>query len=194
VQIAPGVDSTAFPSLSLDDPNSADWEKAIEIFRHRIEDRFIEPVDRLIELEEPVPELDRRFGFTIVAIDCLLVETLGAFILGLTDTIDKSERAFAKCLSRPLFAPYFSTRRRKHEFYVEFRCGILHQAEIGGDSRVWSFGPVLTFEPGRTIVNRTKFHELLKQEFANYQTELGDPGNVPLRDAFRKKMEFICRR
>lgn len=194
MQIAPGVDSTAWTSLSLDDPNSADWEKAIEIFRRRIEDRFIDPVDRLIELEEPVPELDRRFGFTIMAIDCLLIETLGAFICGLTDTIDKSEKVFSKFLSRPLFSPYFSNRRRKHEFYVEFRCGILHQAEVGGDSRIWSFGPVLTFEPGRTIVNRTKFHELLKQEFGSYQAELRDPGNVPLREAFRKKMDFICRR
>ena len=180
-------------SLSLDDPNGADWEKAIEIFRSRIEGRFIDAADELIRNEASKPSKEKRFGFAILAIDCLVVETLGAFLKGWQDTRNRSEEAFCTFLSRPLFAPHFSPTTASN-FYREFRCGILHQAEVGGKSRVWSVGSVVGLESGRITVNRTKFHGLLKQEFANYQAELRDLGNVPLRDAFRKKMDFICRR
>ncbi len=191
MQIAPGFDSADWRSLRLDDPNSADWDKAIEIFRSRLECRFVEPVDELIKLEEPKPFGERRFGFTVLAIDCLLTETLGAFLKGWQDTTGRSEEAFCTFLSRPLFAPHFSPATAS-QFYSEFRCGILHQAEVGGKSRVWSVGGVIAAEFGRITVNRTKFHELLKRELENYQDELRDPGNITLRKNFRQKMDFIC--
>jgi hypothetical protein len=193
MQIAPGVDSTDWNKLQLDDRNSADWTKAITIFKKRIYGRFIDPVDLLIDTDNLKPPHERRFGFAIMAIDCLLVETLGAFLLGLEDTKNKSEATFSIFLTtRPLFKKHFTSVAARR-FYYDFRCGILHQAEVAGTGKVWSVGDLLHEESGRLTINRTRFHEQLKAEIQNYLAELADPKNTKLRAHFRKKMSFICR-
>ena len=192
MQIAPGIDARSWQSLELDDSASPDWSKAVQILEGRIHERFIEPIDHLIAAEEAKPAIERQFGFTVLAVDCLLVETLGAFIDGLEDTVGQSEATFCKFLTRPLFLADFTDALAK-QFYKEFRCGILHQAEIGGDSKVWSVGPLIQVDGGKIIVNRNKFHERLKAEFQNYLAELRNPANVALRSNFRKKMDFISR-
>ncbi|MGH9816233.1 MAG: hypothetical protein ACRD6I_09160, partial [Candidatus Acidiferrales bacterium] len=74
----------------------------------RIQKRFFDPDDYLISSEGPKSPMERRFGFVILAIDCLLVETLGAFIEGLEDTDRKSRATFCNFLTtRPEFARYF---------------------------------------------------------------------------------------
>ncbi len=193
MQIAPGVDSVDWRQLQLNDPASPDWPKAIRIFEGRIHERFIDPVDYLITAEEGKPITEKRFGFTVLAVDCLLVETLGAFIEGLTDTVGKSGPTFCKFLTtRTLFNSEFN-QDRAERFYKEFRCGILHQAEVGGGSKVWSIGPLLQDNGSRIIVNRNKFHDLIKAEFQAYLAELSDPSRTNLRQNFRTKMDFISR-
>ena len=109
MQVAPGFDSAEWQSLKLDDPNSPDWAKAISICESRISGRFIEPVDFLIATDEKKPATERRFGFAVMAIDCLLVETLGAFLAGLENTKGKSEATFCSFLTtRPLFKADFT--------------------------------------------------------------------------------------
>ena len=78
-------------------------------------------------------------------------------------------------------------------FYKEFRCGILHQAEIRADSKVWAVGPLIRDDGGKLIVNRNKLHERLKAEFQHYLAELRNAANVDLRAKFRAKMDFISR-
>jgi hypothetical protein len=195
MQIAPGVDSAEWQSLNLDDANSPDWAKAVSIFKSRIDGRFIEPADQLVAAEESKPARERRYGFAILAIDCLLVKTLGAFILGLTDTNKSgaSQSAFCHFLtSRPGFQNHFKTPLAK-KVYREFRCSILHQAESGGHSRVWSVGPLITDIAGKLTINRTAFHKHLKGEFQEHIVELQNPARSQLRQAFRKKMDWICR-
>jgi hypothetical protein len=193
MEIAPGVEAGRWHTLRLDDPANPDWAEAIRILEARIYERFIDPIDQLIMVEEARPVIERRFGFAVLAVDCLLVETLGAFLKGLPDTIGKSEATFCEFLTtRPLFKDEFTLERAKR-FYKEFRCGILHQAEIGGDSRVWSVGPTLQDDGSRIIVNRNKFHESIKIEFQTYLAELRNPANVELRANFRTKMNFISR-
>ncbi len=193
MEIAPGVEAAKWQALRLDDPASPDWPEAVRIVEARIYERFIGPVDHLIAAEEAKPIAERRFGFTVLAVDCLLVETLGAFVEGLTDTIGQSGPTFCKFLTtRPGFKNDFTPDLAKR-FYREFRCGILHQAEIGGDSKVWSVGPLLHYNGNRIIVNRNKLHDLLKAEFQGYLAELRDPAQAELRNNFRKKMNFISR-
>jgi hypothetical protein len=159
----------------------------------RIRARYIEPVDLLIAAEDNEPPIQRRFGFTVLALDCLLVETLGAFLGGLERTTGRSEHTF-------LQIPYYATADVRDfplvlakQFYSDFRCGILHQAEIGGDSKVWSIGPIVQNVHGSLIINRNAFHDRLKTEFRTYLEELRNPANVQLRANFRKKMNFIAR-
>lgn len=123
----------------------------------------------------------------------MLVETLGAFIEGLEGTENKSKATFCKFLTtRPTFSADFNEGLAE-QFYKEFRCGILHQAEIGGDSKVWSVGPLIRIDGGKIIVNRNVFHDRLKAELREYIDDLRDPKNADLRSKFRKKMDFISR-
>jgi hypothetical protein len=142
MQIAPGVDAARWQALNLDDASSRDWPKAIEILEARIHERFIDPVDHLMAAEEARPPLERRFGFVILAVDCLLVETLGAFREGLETTEGSSKATFCGFLTtRPLLSKQFATWDVGRRFYEDFRCGILHQAEIGGESKVCRSDP-----------------------------------------------------
>ena len=194
MQIAPGIDTKKWQGLSLEDPHSADWDAAVDILSARINDRYIAPVDFLISSEASKPPSDRRFGFTVLAVDCMLVETFGAFIEGLLDTKGKSKETFCKVLrTRTLFASEFSTDAVAEKFYEQFRCGILHQTESGGESKVWSVGPMLIVNGNAITVNRNRFHDCLKSEFQSYLAELRDPKNSSLRKGFRKKMDFISR-
>ena len=193
MRIAPRYDAEDWIALRLDDPERNDWPTALRIFDGRIRERYIDPIDFLIAEEERKPAVERRFGFAVLAIDCLLVETLGAFIEGLEDTEGKSQRVFVRFLTtRPAFSSYF-TKDLARQFYSEFRCGILHQAEVGGDSRVWSVGPLISTSYKSLVVNRNEFHARLKAEFARYIEQLDDSGSVDLRTNFRKKMNFIAR-
>ncbi len=194
MQIAPGVDASVWGGLKLDDPNSPDWAKAIGILEARLNDRYIQPVDFLIASEVNKPPSERRYGFTVMAIDCLLVETLAAFIEGLEDTEGESKRIFRTFLrTRKQFAADFPNDDIAIKFYKQFRCGILHQAESGGDSKVWSVGPLLRVDGNAITVNRNKFHHCLKEEFQAYLAELRDPKNSTPRSNFLKKMNFISR-
>lgn len=192
MQIASHFDSSKWSGFQLDDPMSKDWEKAIYVFKTRIYSRFIDPADVLVSIDEKKPAPERRFGFAILAIDCAVVETLGAFQEGLKDTDKKSKAIFAQFLSTsPGFRQHF-TRACAEKFYKDFRCGILHQAETGGKSKVWSVGELIREDSGKLTVNRTKFHDQLKADMESYLTALRDPKNTRLRTNFRKKMNFIC--
>src|SRR5947208_2007851 len=146
MQIAPGIDSTEWIDLQLDDPEAVDWARAIEIVEKRIRGRFLDAVDHLVALEAPLERKQRRFGFAVLAIDCLLVETLQAFWEGLEKTDRRSGEMFVNFLTRSThFAPPFDFVLAER-FFRQFRCGILHQAEIWGDSRVVSEGPLIAEE------------------------------------------------
>lgn len=193
MQIAPNFEAARWKELALDDAASADWEVAISVLDRRIRERYIAPADFLVTAEKEISAFERRFGFAVLAIDCLLVETLGAFLEGLEDTTNRSKETFCKFLtSRPQFSGVFS-KTLAERFYKEFRCGVLHQAEVGGSSKVWSIGPLIRTERNSIIVNRNEFHNRLKAEFAAYLAELRNPLNTQLRSNFRKKMNFIAR-
>ena len=191
--IAPNFRADRWKELALEDEESADWDVAIATLDGRIRERYIAPADFLVSAEKGALASERRFGFSVLAIDCLLVETLGAFFDGLEQTTGQSEKIFCKFLtSRTLFKEYFGEPLAR-QFYKEFRCGVLHQAEVGGSGKVWSVGPLVRKDGESVIVNRNEFHERLKSEFAAYLQELRDPAYVQLRSNFRKKMAFIAR-
>lgn len=193
--IAPGIHKDEWLKLKLDDEKSSDWNRAIEIFNERIRSRYLEPGDLLIEEDNKRSPVERRYGFSILAIDCLLIETLQSYREGLTDTKNKSREMFERFLtSSKGFREHFS-KDQATSFYHEFRCGILHQAEVMGPSLLWSVG-LLKGEKtdGTPYINRTKVHEYLKDEIKRYSDELRDPKNSELRKNFKTKMDFIARK
>ncbi|OGV65468.1 MAG: hypothetical protein A3K19_10290 [Lentisphaerae bacterium RIFOXYB12_FULL_65_16] len=189
MKIAPNTDASEWPKLRLDDASSQDWDKAIRILRGRIYERYIEPANRLIEHEKG---RRKRFGFVIMAIDCLLVEALGAFRQGRLDTNGKSKSVFSQFLADAAeFKMDLSTAER---IYDEFRCGILHLAEVKKRSLIRVSGPLCrAVSAEELIINRTTFHHALCHAFERYCQELADPANAELRRNFRKKMDHVCR-
>ena len=52
MSIAPGYTVADWKKLDLDSENSLDWCEAIKIFNARIRGRYLDPVDKLIELDK----------------------------------------------------------------------------------------------------------------------------------------------
>src|SRR5260221_4689788 len=100
MKIAPGILDVDWTSLNLSTPASPDWDRGILILEQRLRGRFAEVVDFLIEEDEKRPANERRFGFTILATDCLVLETIEAFRQGLTDTRRKSEQLCTSFLTQ----------------------------------------------------------------------------------------------
>ncbi|AGA90551.1 hypothetical protein Thimo_1780 [Thioflavicoccus mobilis 8321] len=201
--IAPGFKHSDWKRLHLDDPNGPDWDTAISILKSRIRSRYIDPVDMLIDCDESKPYESRTFGFTILAIDSLLIETLQAFKDGRKATNKGDGKcAFLRFLTTsPSMKPIFEHDVELAEkFYTDYRCGILHQGEIQNNSLVWSIGADAAFfkeddenpERKQIVVNRTQFHKNIKSDFAHYLLELRDSVNRDLRRNFRRKMDYIC--
>jgi len=200
MEIAPGYTVRCWRSLHLDAtrPDSEDWRKAIEIFEARIRRRFLEPADRLIEMEKDRPR--KTFGFTILAIDFLVLETLQGFREGKLNHKGKSRLlikkflndwdVFQKCL---LSSPKFNTNDPAGRIFREYRCALLHSGSTDGAFRVHARGPTFQFEnENEVIINRTRFHENLKCEFNAYLQDLFLPANDVLRKNFHNKMNHIC--
>lgn len=192
MEIAPGFTADAWRGLALGDPAHPDWNHAVGVLRHRLWARYVDPVDALIAAE-PVEPRQRTIGFTVLAIDCLLVEAYASFRWGLLTTERMSRRVFKTFLStRTRFRGFFD-RARADRFYFDYRCGILHQAEIPPQCRIWSVGPLWREDANVTYVNRTVFHHELKADLEEYFSHLRDPNHARLRSNFRRKMDGLAR-
>lgn len=190
VEIAPGHFAAEWKGLELDDPNSPHWTKAIEIFECRIIRRLIEPVDVLIAHE--IGHTRGTFGFAILAIDCIIVETIEGFREGKPNHDRISRRLITSFLEqRDEFKVFF--KAKGVNFYEWYRCALLHSGQTDGDYRIQRRGPLLKCgENGRVDINRTAFHKAVKREFEVYLKELADAANSDLRIKFRKVMDAIC--
>ncbi|MCX6830515.1 MAG: hypothetical protein NT028_00025 [candidate division Zixibacteria bacterium] len=192
-EIAPGLRNTDWQELNLT-PESAgdDWTKAVAMFSKRM-DRFLVPVDLMSSSEFS--------GFAIMALDCLLIETLQSFRLGRSNPVNtndkQSKRMVVEFLTqRPLFKASFQDETKAKLFYDHFRNGILHQAEVKSSGRIRIDTPEMIMpsdDSQSLVVNRRIFHDALAQEAKAYMRELVDGVDTDLRRNFIKKMKEICR-
>lgn len=192
MEIAKGFKNTDYINLNLGDINSLDYLKAIEIFEKRIIERFIEPIDKLIELEENLSASSKKYGFIILSCDCMILENLQSFYNG-AETSDKNAKKFfiEFLTTRDNFKNDFNQDTAKY-FFEDIRCGIIHQLETYRNSKVHSIGPLISEIVDGIIINRNLFHENLKKEFFIYTDNLKT--STLNRANFKKKMDFICNR
>lgn len=202
MHISPKYTVDDWNSLNLNN-NESDWQKAIDMLNDRIRGRYFTPIELLLNADDEKPIGERSFGFAILALDCLLVETFQSFIGGAESSNGKSKEIFVRFLTtRPRFRIHFVEENLADEekeklakkFYLEYRSGILHQGEIQGDGLVWSVGSLIMQLGNRIVINRTAFHTALKDEFDDYLAQLRSPQETKLRANFRKKMDSVCRR
>lgn len=192
-EIAPGHTAADWLKLELDPErhDAPDWQKAIQIFDDRIRGRFFDPVDELIGSE-------KRYGFSILAIDCLVMETLQGFREGRVHHHRKSKEIFKRFLLRwQLFTDSLPEGATADDlagrFYAECRCALLHSGSTGEKLTVGISGKAFDFRSDGTLkINRTKLHVGLKKTFAEYLAELRIPESKKLRKDFKTKMDAIA--
>ena len=160
-----------------------DWRKAIEIVEDRIRGRFVTWIDKL------APE--QFSGFVVIALDCLMLETLNGFMTGKKSAGDCS-----------VYEKFLTTRKHFKldkkialSFCKNVRNGLIHDTVT---KRRWLVemtkpgGKIVEEDSaGNLVLNRSLFHTALKNEFEDWLSDLRS-GNKELRDNLRKRMNQVC--
>jgi hypothetical protein len=176
------------PRYTVDDWNAAfqgepDWNRAIDIVKDRIEGRFVRWIDPLV--------LKEFSGFVIMALDCLLLETLHGFLNG-ASTRD-TRTAYKSILMAP---PFCFDESLATEFYENVRNGVVHDTETrkGWMIRMTPQTQIIEKDAfGIWILNRTMFHSALKTAFEQWLAKLR-AGDQTLRENMRRRMDEIIDR
>jgi hypothetical protein len=205
-------------SRRLDGSDENAWAEGIGVFERRMRERFLSSIEALFAADTK-PDLvlsdsaNTRHcipGFAIMALCCLLIETLQGFREALPSEAPAgpctfppgpcikppvgTNQQFIKFLRRPAFGGAFNGEVAK-KFTWGIRNGILHEAE----TRKWV---IWREEPASEIaaqnedgyaLNRSLFYEAVKKEFESYLQELRDPAKKELRQRFKDKMDDLCR-
>ena len=196
MEIAPSYTVDDWTSLHLDpaNPEHNDWKTAVQILDKRFS-RFFKPVDMLIEAEKQRGDEKPTFGFAILAIDFLVIETIQAFRKGIYDHTNESEKLIRNFLQS---WPAFISNSNNHgadskRVYKSYRCALLHSGGTDFDCRIKVSGETFDFKTKDIMsINRKKFHRLLKLELATYLEQLTEEGQFELRENCIKKMNHIC--
>jgi hypothetical protein len=167
----------------------ADWETAVAIFQDRLETRYLEHIRAVLHR--------KTSGFAVLALDSALIETLEQFWRGTRSTPYKQGKSyFVSFFGRTSFCDHFDDKLAGL-FYETIRCGLLHQSETESNSRIkrGTNNSLVAYTVDRAglVVDINKFHALLEQVIQEYAAELRNPNSVKAREAFRRKMNYICR-
>lgn len=155
-EIAPGITDQDWKKLELKNSPKYEkyWNEAIRIVELRLLDRYFEPCQELIDRGAPPKKEDgrSRYGFAIMAINCLLVETLQSFFEGLPTTRDESKALFRRFLtSNDPFKQHFNPDQADR-FFEDVRCGILHIGQTHRGSLIKAKGPLVTINSQDLII------------------------------------------
>jgi hypothetical protein len=153
---------------------AAQEKKAIaDALRRRFNERYIEPVTG-----------KNKHGFAMMAISCLMIESLESFHHGWENSNGRSEAAFCRFFDN--HSQFNSFRGHFAQFYKNVRCGIVHQAETTGGWRVIRKGAL--FDAGSLTINATSFLKLLREVLDAFCDGL----TTADWNSVRKKMKALC--
>jgi len=163
---------------------SADRAAIADLIRQRFNERYL----------DPILDNDKRHGFAMLAICCLMVETLESFRNGWKDTSERGKSEAAFCQFFQAHDEFQELRPVAHEFYRAVRCGILHQAETTRNWRVHRDHGLFREKDGVRWVSAFEFGKGLKAVLDHYHAQLSasDWSSSVWVNA-RKKIQAICR-
>jgi hypothetical protein len=176
------------------------WQKAFDdYFYERLSLRYLEPIKVLQDNGTYQGE-----GFSIVAIQCTLIEFLESTFQGISYRCRRkadpplgkyeysdSGNMFVQFLSnREPFSNVFDEKLGR-EFYANVRCGLLHEARTKDGWTIWAKGPAnMLVSASSKIVYRDNFQQGLLQFIQSYQGAL--PSDTLLQEAFIRKFDSLC--
>ncbi|WP_343101154.1 hypothetical protein [Romboutsia sp. MSSM.1001216sp_RTP31141st1_G3_RTP31141_220114] len=166
------------------------WDRAINIFDDRIRGRFLNQIENLTKYNDLI-----RDGFSIMALNCLLIETLLQFKNGWDQTPSGRNKIEYKKFLKEEFPEIFNNDKIAKLFYEDIRCGILHSAQTKNRSK-------LTFEQEYIVkleednqvivVDVIKITNAILIYYERYKNTIRDNMNFRLRENFLNKMMYIC--
>lgn len=187
--------------ILLDKAEEKVWQAAFELLHTRIKTRFLNPIDWILE-----KRLDVGEGFSVVALQCVLIEFLEATYQGKIYTTSKKPRAFEYNSSKQLFSDfllnhkpfseYFKLKANANGFFDNIRCGLLHEAATKETSRINnapSHDMLVLFEdddPSNMRIYRENFYKGIQEFIDAYRLEL--LSNRELQINLVRKMDDIC--
>lgn len=197
--------------LKDQDEYSNDWEMAISWFKQRLNRRYFQPM-------EDISSKITGVGFTIVSIQCILIEHMASMRQGKIhdQSVDAknpvpsynyklSSTHFKDFLEKStLFSEYFSKQNgniqifNSSDFYTNVRCALLHEACTKNDWRINTLScgypnaekKILKEANGIKRIFRDVLGEELKLYINEYCNELKT--DKKLRLYFARKMDSLC--
>jgi len=165
----------------LDNKSESDKDRIIGIINHRLKDRYLKLINNADGKD--------KSSFLLLAISCLLIETIQCFYEGKNNTANnEGKKIFKRFFKREnnLFPEFESI-----DFYNNIRCGILHQAETKNGWRLNKSGPLL--DKKNKVINGFKFFECMNSSIDNYLDELRSKAITEERwiKAYTK-LRYIC--
>ena len=134
----------------------------------------------------PIEDSPSKHGFTVIAVACLVIETLESFYQGRADTKGVSSKMFQDFFARDTALKVFAGGNGW--FYTDIRCGILHQSETRGGWRVQRKGQLL--DTKAKAINATALLRELLRAVETYAAQLET--DEVLWKNFKKKMNAVC--
>jgi hypothetical protein len=184
--------------LRADFANEALWNKALDVFESRLNERYIKPAEEIQNKLSVTGE-----GFAITAILCSLVEALETFYEGKCYKYEKprNNNEYGNGKSKTLFVSFLTSREPfknifnldlAEDFYKNVRCALLHEAMTRDGWRIRVDTDVLVAhkENGK-VLNRFYFLENLKDFIKSYRAEVLT--DKKRKNAFIRKMNCICK-
>jgi hypothetical protein len=183
------------------DGNHTRWKTAFEgFFRERLQSRYFAPIEAL-----KASKRMRGEGFAIVAIQCSLIEFLGATLEGKAYRFrrkgdpelgefeyDRSKDMFVRFLQTATpFKAVFRSGDLAEDFYTGVRCGLLHEARTKNG---WTIRAPLQqgrmVDANAKIIWRDDFQRSLEEFVDWYGSTL--PKDALLQQAFIRKFDGLC--
>lgn len=192
---------SAWPDLKIELQNPETsvvlWRKAyVVLLKARLDDRYLKPINSIRGNGSYSGE-----GFSILTIQCALLEFLASLRLGFNFShgaafgqnfrYGESQRLFVDFLRQS--APFDKlglTKAQAQAFYVNVRCGLVHEAQTKNGWRVWaSNANKIAIDPAEKVVNRDLLAGLIDSYLATYESELYQ--SADLKAAFIRKFDYI---
>lgn len=173
------------------------WRTLFDTFlQQRLHLRYLRPIELLQANDKKLGE-----GFSMVALQCTLIEFLAAYRTGKayvhgakeTDQVySDCQKIFWKFLrDQAPFSAVFSGRVAK-DFYASVRCGLLHEARTKNDWRIKAStnGKALPIEAEKKFVYRNDFQDAIKAYIARYREEVAY--SAEFQNAFIRKFDSLA--
>lgn len=187
MKISKNFTSKDYLDLNLNINEENWWVKAILILKDRIETRFFRPLDLLIESEKDNKPIDNYFWFSVLALSCLLIETIQWFKKWIYNHKGKSEKLIKE------FCSDIWLNEEEQNIFFQIRCSILHKWETEGIlvySHNWDEKVITKYSEDETILERNILYKKIKENFYEYLNNLKK--DTDLKNNYINVMDCIC--